>query len=115
MQKARMVGNYIQHLAEEQNVSVKELSDLMGCTELQTKSVFKGRALVSFEQLQRLAARFSVSVQDILNGDTRVYSKTVVHCMNDFENPANRERILDLIDEYMDLVDVVQNADEMRA
>ena len=110
MQKARMVGNYIQHLAEEQNVSLKELSDLMGCTELQTKLIFKGRALVSFEQLQRLSIRFSVPVQTILNGDVRVYSKTVVHCMNDFENPANREIILDLIDEYMDLVNVVQNA-----
>lgn len=115
MQKARMVGNYIQHLIEERHISTNELSHLLGCTETQIKSFLKGRALASFEQLQIIATQFGISVQDILNGDTQVYNKTVVHCMNEFENNANRELILDLIDEYMDLVDAVRDADVQRA
>ena len=115
MQKARMVGNYIQHLAEERHISTNELSELLGCTESQTKSFLKGRALASFEQLQRLAAQCGISAQDILNGDSQAYNKTVVHCMNEFEDNANRELILDLIDEYMDLVDAVRDADVTRA
>ena len=44
----------------------------------------------------------------LLSGDPQRYNATVVHCMNDFHNPENREMILDFIDDYVDVVDAVK-------
>lgn len=106
MKGARVLGNYVQKLAKEQKVTILELSALMGCSEQQVNSFFKGRFFASFRQLEALARQFGVGVQDIIKGDETYYNKTVVHCMEDFENTQNREFILDIIDDYMD----IQNA-----
>lgn len=106
MKGARVLGNYVQKLAEDQNVSIPELSVLMNCSELQVKSFFKGRFLASFRQLETLSHQFGVKVSDLIKGDEAHYNKTVVHCMEDFEDTNNRELILDIIDDYMD----IQNA-----
>lgn len=107
MQRARMLGNYIQELAEKKDVSISDLSALLDCEEHQVKSLLKGRSFATFQQLSALAERFGVSVTDLLDGDEVYYNRTVVHCMNHFQNPQNRETILDIIDDYMDILDAV--------
>lgn len=109
MQQARMLGYRVQKNADSCNVSPLELGKVIGCNELQMKSFFKGRAYISFEQLSLLAKKLKVEVSSLLSGDNEGYNKTVVHCMNDFDNPNNRETILDIIDEYMDILDSVSN------
>lgn len=108
MQKARVLGNYIQKLAEENRMSVADLSGLLGCGELQTMLLLRGRSFATFEQISKLADRFKVSVQELLDGDTAYYDRTVAHCMNQFQKTENREQILDIIDEYLDIVDAVK-------
>lgn len=106
MKNARVLGNYVQKLATEQNVTVPELSVLMNCSEQQVKAFFKGRFFASFRQLQILARKFDVKVSELIQGDESYYNKTVVECMEDFQNPEARESILDIIDDLMD----IQNA-----
>jgi transcriptional regulator with XRE-family HTH domain len=106
MKSARILGNYVQKLAAEQNVTIPELSALMNCSEQQVKSFFKGRFFASFRQLQILAHKFGIKVSELIQGDESYYNKTVVDCMEDFQNPEARESILDIIDDFMD----IQNA-----
>lgn len=106
MKGARVLGNYAQKLANEQNITVSELSALMSCSEQQVKSFFKGRFFASFSQLEALAHQFGVKVSDLIKGDEAHYNKTVVHCMEDFDVEQQREFILDIIDDYLD----IQNA-----
>jgi len=105
LQKARMIGNYVDHLAQRKGISYEELGTEIGCNTQQVRSFLKGRSFVSFSQLVSLAKRLGVSVADILEGDRAVYSATVVHCMNDFEDESNREMVLDIIDDYLDILD----------
>lgn len=107
MQEARMLGNYVEHLARIKGLSISELSEILGCTEDRTYSFIKGRAFASFSQLSNLATAFGVSIDRLLAGDTDSYNATVVHCMNDFHDTNKREEILDLIDNYIDIVDAV--------
>ena len=109
MQQARMLGYRVQKIANSCNVSPLELSEVIGCNEVQMKSFFKGRAYISFEQLSLLADALNVNVTSLLIGDEEGYNSSVVHCMNGFDNPNNREIILDIIDEYMDILDSVSN------
>lgn len=107
MQKARMLGSRIRQLAEQNGIPISELSTLLRCSEGQVKSLFAGRSFASFEQISTLANRFNVSIADILAGDVRHYNQTVAHCMNQFEKTENREHILDIIDDYMDVLDAI--------
>ena len=107
MYKARMLGNYVMHLSENKGLSVSDLCRILNCDEHKVKALFKGRAFASFAQLSTLADALDTSVNDLLQGDPSVYNKTVVHCMNDFQNGDNREYILDLIDDYVDIVDLL--------
>ncbi len=109
MQQARMIGNFIKSQADRRHMSIADLAEILNCTDHQVMSLLKGRALASFSQLSLLAQRFEISVAEILHGNSETYNETVVHCMNRFQNPENREKILDLIDDYMDIVDAVSD------
>lgn len=107
MQEARMLGSYVQYLAGQKNISVPELGKILSCSENQVLSFFRGRAFASFDRLSSLAEALGTTVDILLDGDETIYNESVVHCMNDFDNPDNREKILDLIDNYMDILDAV--------
>lgn len=107
MQEARMLGNYVEHLAQRKGLSISDLSRILDCTENQVYSFIKGRAYVSFAQISTLATELGATIEELLHGDEKTYNATVVHCMNDFQDNKNRETILDLIDDYVDVVDAV--------
>ena len=87
--------------------SISDLSRILDCTENQVYSFIKGRAYASFAQISTLATELGATIEELLHGDERTYNATVVHCMNDFQDNKNRETILDLIDDYVDIVDAV--------
>lgn len=107
MREARMLGNYVEHLAETQGLSISDLSKVIGCPEEQTYAFIKGRAFASFAQMSSLSKALGTTVEKLLSGDAYRYNATVVHCMNDFQDINKREEILDLIDNYIDIVDAV--------
>ena len=107
MQSARMFGNYVNFLAEENHLSHSDLRRVLGCSDLQLELLLKGRAYASFTQVSKLAELFHTTVEKLLVGDSNQYNTTVVHCMNAFQDPDNREKILDFIDDYVDVVNAV--------
>ena len=44
MQSARMFGNYVNFLAEENRLSHSDLSRVLGCSDFQMELLLKGRA-----------------------------------------------------------------------
>ncbi len=110
MKRARMLGNYVQHLMTQKNLSNSDLMKPLDCsTEHEVQAFLKGQILVSYQQISDLSDFLSVSVQDLFAGDKETYNRTVVHCMQDFNDPEKREEILDIIDDYVDIVDAINN------
>lgn len=107
MKEARMLGNHICQLAKSKGLSELELSQTLGCEEYQVNSLIKGRAFATFSQIQKLSEKLDTSIESLLKGDEESYNSTVVHCMNKFKNNENREIILDIIDDYIDIVDAL--------
>ena len=107
MQEARMLGNYVEHLAKAKGLSVSDLSQVLNCTENNVFAFLKGRAFASFSQLSNLADTLETTIENLLGGDISQYNDTVVHCMNGFKDIKNREEILDLIDNYIDICNAV--------
>ncbi len=107
MKAARVLGNQVQHLADNKGLSISDLSGILCCDEHQVLSLIKGRAYASFSQIKKLSEALDTTVDNLLKGDLGLYKSSVVHCMNDFDNEDNREEILDIIDEYIDIVDAL--------
>lgn len=103
MKDMRVLGKTIEKLAAERHVAAGDLGELIHCSAGQVALLFKGRLFLAFDQLSAIADRFQVSVDELLDGDMDYYNKTVVECMGEFSNDMNREEILDIIDDYLDL------------
>ena len=108
MEDMRILGNMIEKLAAEQHVTADALGALLQCTPEQVARLFKGRLFLTFDQLTALLERLRVSVDTLLAGDRENYRQTVVHCMGEFSDEANREKVLDIIDDYLDLCRAAQ-------
>lgn len=104
MKELRLLGSTIKKLSQEKHL---RLESFMGWTEDQTAAILDGRLFPSFADLQKLSKLFSVTVDDLMHGDEEYYNQKVVHCMGLFEKPENREMILDIIDDYLVLMDAV--------
>lgn len=109
MQQARMLGNYVDSLARSKGISIHTISQEIHCSEDKVKSFLKGRAFLSFDQLTALSRLVGASFSDLIHGDEATYNATVVHCMNEFEDPQKREEILDLIDDYLDVANAMKS------
>ena len=107
MQEARMLGNYVAYLADRKGLSIGDLGNVLGCSENQVYAFLKGRGFASFSQISRLAGLFGCSVAEILAGDEKVYHSAVVETVGDFRCVSNREFVLDLIDDFVDLCDAI--------
>lgn len=109
MQKARILGNYVGKLANDAGISVYDIGQAIHCSEDKVKLFLKGRTFLSFSQLTSLSSLLGVSLPDLFRGDEATYNATVVHCMNEFDDPQKREEILDLIDDYLDVVNSLKS------
>jgi transcriptional regulator with XRE-family HTH domain len=108
MKDARMIGFRIAEYINQKNVSHAELCQLLNCSETQLRLVLRGRILLSFSQLSLLAKRFDIDVSELLQGKEEEYERGVVRCEGTFSNSSNREVILDIIDEYLDIQDSIR-------
>lgn len=95
MKQARRLGNYVEELSIKNNITPIQLSELLNCSEHFIQRFFKGRALLTFPQMRLLADTFGVTVSDLLDDSNYSYDD-------------NREKILDIIDDYMDLYEAVK-------
>ena len=106
MKDLRMLGSMIKKLSQENDISINELREVFQCSSEQIYAIFEGRLFPSFEELQIFSKKTGTTVSDLLQGDEEYYNKRVVHCMGKFENKNNREKILDIIEDYLTLLNV---------
>lgn len=105
----RILGNMVQKLADENKISSVELGKVIGCSNREIEQFFKGRLFLTFDQMSIVAKRLGVSLDTWMDGDPDHYCATVVDCMGEFSCEENREEILDIIDDYLDLRDAVES------
>lgn len=108
MKDMRVIGATIREMANAHGVAIGELADVMGCKESQVEMGLAGRGIFSYIQLKKLANFFQESIDKIVDGDEAYYSAHIVDCMVPFSNGDNREMILDLIYDYLDILDCVE-------
>ncbi len=107
MKDLRLLGSTIRKLSSDKNISEEQMQKTLGCSYDKLSAIYDGRVYPSFDDLQNLSKLFGTTVEELLSGDEDYYNAKVVHCMGAFSNTKNREKILDIIDDYLTLLDAV--------
>lgn len=108
MQKARRMGAHIKYLAEQKGVSNKELASVLGCTETNVLEFYQGWVYPSYGQMLALSKKLNVSINEIVNPNEALYNSLMEEELGEFSDVNNREKILDIIENYYDLAKAIQ-------
>jgi len=109
MKDVRTIGNNIKYWSELRGFSEEKLSVLLCRPVEEIRMVLAGRRLVSFPMLETLANEFHISVDKLLETNGVASYSYAIDCMNGFTKESNRELVLDLIYDYLDVLDSINS------
>lgn len=109
MRSIRVIGNTIKKIAKEKNVPVSVLAESIECDENKFALGLAGRSMFSFPQLELIANKLGITIDLLVPGDEDSYNAAYVDCMNTFSNIDNMDKILDIVYDYLDVLDEVES------
>lgn len=109
MREIRTIGNNIKIISLEKGVSEEQLSVLLSQSIKDIRMIFAGRKILSFPMLELLSKAFKIPVETLLEEKNGADYNYAIDCMNNFTDESNREKVLDLIYDYLDVLDSVNS------
>ena len=107
MNKFRSIGYYIDTMLNDDVNKRNEFCRTLNFSKTDLNKLCEGRLGLTPVQLGKTSLFFGKPVSDILNyNNTDLYAKRV-HCRTDFSKQENCEKILDIIDSYIDVKESV--------
>lgn len=99
----RVIGTNIWALMEEQNINRKQLAEDLGYSFRDVCRLVEGRLLLAPDELQRVAEHLYTTQAELLSCENRENKTPVFQYMQKFSEVENLDRVLDLLDEYVEL------------
>ena len=99
----RIVGRNIELAVKQKYDNVEDFRKDIDFSKRDLERLFCGRLLVHSNKFKQISKLVGVSVKDLLNTDK---DYTFVHAYGEFKNRENEHKILDFIDDYIDLVEL---------
>lgn len=99
----RVIGTNIWALMEEQHINQKQLAIDLGYSFRDVCRLIEGRLLLAPEELQRVAERLHTTQAELLSCENRENKTPVFEYMQKFSDVSNLDKVLDLLDEYVEL------------
>lgn len=99
----RLLGYNIETMAKNNNVDVNTIANACNLSTNDVQRMFEGRLVLTPSQINAMANIFGCSVDQLLvePDDFTSYGE----CFGKFKNPKNEEKILNIIDDYIDLIE----------
>lgn len=107
MNNSRVLGNNISIELTKNNITKAELADYLGMSETDVKKLLEGRMFLSPTQLEEIANYIGVSTKELLIEKNEKEYDMLIHNFRNFKKAANKELVLDLIDMYADLAEML--------
>ena len=100
MSRIRELGFSIRERVSRDSEMEQQLQCALGFTHQEMKKMYDGRLFLTGMDMQKIS---EVCGDELLQAHTpSAYSERAIHCMTPFKNEDGREKILDLIDAYID-------------
>lgn len=98
----RKLGANIATLMREAGISYEELATRLDFTLRDVSRLIEGRLLLPPKGLQKVAEVLGRTKEELMYYETKNVLPELQY-MKEFENPDNLDRVLDLLDEYIEL------------
>ena len=103
MDRVRMLGRNIQLDMEKMGIGEDEFAQKLEYSLFELKKLFEGKLLVAKKDLDKIAEALNESYDELIRERNREDYNAVFDCMGTFSDEQNEDRILDLIDMYIEL------------
>lgn len=111
MEKARVLGDNIKLLLAQRGVEKDTFARALGYSLLDVEKLCDARLFTTEDDVRDIADYFKVMPETLyVRQDEGMYVGDVfLHCMGQFKDLKNRERILDIFDMYCDVKEALED------
>lgn len=102
----RRLGVNIYAFMLEANISLESFAEHLGYSIKDMWNVIEGKVIVPPVEMDKISSSLGISKVDLLNRKTDSLVPNLQY-MKEFSNPDNLDRVLDLMDEYVELREVL--------
>lgn len=109
MSGARIFGDNIKLLLKENRISKEEFADKLGYSTDEVDRLCDARLAVTDGDIRDIADFFSCSVDSMFvrRDESEYVGMGFLHCMGQFKDPEDREKVLNIFDMYCDLLEAL--------
>ena len=100
MRNMRILGSRIEEKVNELGLSPDEACMLIGCTRDFYLEMTKGLIIPTYELLSHIIKCLGIPEGELINSDLSYYENEFVDAIGDFTIIEEREKILDIIEDY---------------
>ena len=107
MRYSRIIGQNILLAMNENNISMSYMLENLDYTEKDMYRIIEGVTLIDSQELDNIADVLGVDVDELSTPRDEAQYREIMHCMGEYHNSSNKDKILDYIDLYIKLAEVV--------
>lgn len=100
----RRLGSNIEKASKTKYSSITDFARDVGLSVNDVSRLFEGRLFLPPFYLKKISQLIGLPFDELINTDGEY---ALVDCMGNFKDEKNKDKILDLIDNYIDLVEAV--------
>ncbi len=99
----RVIGTNIWASMERQDINREQLAEDLGYSFRDVCRLIEGRLLLAPDELQHVAEQLHTTPAELLSCENRERMTPAFHYMQKFSDMENLDKVLDLLDEYVEL------------
>lgn len=103
MDRSRMLGRNIQLDMEKLGIPEMEFASKLGYSLSELRKIFEGKMLMARHDLEKIAMQLNESYEKLIQIRSKDEYESIFDCMGCFSDDENEDKILDLIDTYIEL------------
>ena len=107
MNNSRIIGNNIKLELVEQSMELPEFGKKIGFSLTDVRKLIEGRLFIPPFQLVKIADILGITKEQLMKDRGAEAYNSLIHNFRDFKNESNQELVLDLIDMYADLAEIL--------
>lgn len=109
----RVFGNNLKLFLSSKEIAIEDFAKEIGCTEYGLRQIMDARLILNTDEEETIANALRVPLEDLyVEHSSSVYEQAgCIECRGRFSKPENKKLVLDLMDIYCDIQEIM--ADEI--
>lgn len=107
MNYSRIIGNNVTLELKAHSMELSELRKKLDYSLADVKKLVEGRLFLPPSELIKVAEALGITKDELINDRGAEQYSSLIHNFRDFKNESNQELVLDLIDMYADLAEML--------